>query len=614
MSFQGLTSGGGADCGPGPNQLSRLAKQLQEGDGFLQDRFGSHDPESLIAGPSQRPARMGLAGDQQLVDEFFNTQQSMGGGSASMARADKFAFREMYGELEGMLERSGPPQMGDWAGEFQQFQPAPDFRPENAEFEAAFAASRNAEFEHAYDQAVLGANANVSHQDWSAEFSAQAGVVEPALAGHHQLDEAFEKEWSEQFNTVTQSLDVKGKGKIEEIPSSQAEVDKLLNSWKEEFEKTGDVSGAAFDSKEWTDRFTELWGGMSGGENGEWANQFEDFSQIDRSLIDPDPVTGTLAEYRFESDNPNLSHPDPLAEGLRLLNEGGSLSQAAMAFEAAVQRNPDDSTAWMYLGQVQAENEKEGPAIAALQRSVQVNPDNLQALMSLAISYTNEGQELHAHASLQRWLRTKYPSIAEAYPSAENTTFMSPFEMHEQATQQFIAAVKAGPASAITREGTTPEGLDADLQVGLGVLFYMKNEYDKAIDCFHTALTLRPTDYLLWNRLGATLANSGKSEEAIDAYYKALELKPTFVRCRYNLGVSCINIGCYKEAAEHLLGALSMHVVAPNGSGSGTAPANVSENLWETLRRTFLHMDRKDLADLTYQDRDLDRFRKDFEF
>lgn len=80
-------------------------------------------------------------------------------------------------------------------------------------------------------------------------------------------------------------------------------------------------------------------------------------------------------------------------------------------------------------------------------------------------------------------------------------------------------------------------------------------------------------------------------EDAIEAYYKALEIKPSFVRGRYNLGVSCINIGVYNEAAEHLLGALSMHVV---GSGQGT---NISNNLWETLRRTFILMERRDLAD-----------------
>jgi peroxin-5 len=131
------------------------------------------------------------------------------------------------------------------------------------------------------------------------------------------------------------------------------------------------------------------------------------------------------------------------------------------------------------------------------------------------------------------------------------------------------------------RRATT---VDADVQVGLGVLFYNSGDFDKAVDCFTAALSARPGDYVLWNRLGATLANSGRSEEAIDAYYKALEIKPTFVRGRYNLGVSCINIGVYKEAAEHLLGALSLHVVGGSGNGSDAGHANVSQNLWETLR------------------------------
>jgi peroxin-5 len=212
-------------------------------------------------------------------------------------------------------------------------------------------------------------------------------------------------------------------------------------------------------------------------------------------------------------------------------------------------------------------------------------------------------------------------------------------ELHARSSKLFIEAVRRGPsASAISVPESTD--LDPDVQVGLGVLFYIKGDYDKAIDCFSSALSVRPKDYLLWNRLGATLANSGKSEsikaictrlskrriyadahvfakslgeQAIDAYDRALEIRPTFVRCRYNLGVSFMNIGCHKEAAEQMLQALNMHVVGDDPSSAGRV-TNVSENLWETLRRTFLQMDRKDLADMTYQDRDVSKFRKFFDF
>lgn len=78
------------------------------------------------------------------------------------------------------------------------------------------------------------------------------------------------------------------------------------------------------------------------------------------------------------------------------------------------------------------------------------------------------------------------------------------------------------------------------------------------MDCFQAALHALPNDALLWNRLGATLANGGRSEEAVDAYRHALNLSPGFIRCRYNLGISCINLNAHRQAVDHLLTALNM--------------------------------------------------------
>lgn len=57
---------------------------------------------------------------------------------------------------------------------------------------------------------------------------------------------------------------------------------------------------------------------------------------------------------------------------------------------------------------------------------------------------------------------------------------------------------------------------------------------------------MKPNDFILWNRLGATLANGNRSEEAVDAYHRALELQPGFIRARYNVGITCINLNAYK--------------------------------------------------------------------
>ena len=346
-----------------------------------------------------------------------------------------------------------------------------------------------------------------------------------------------------------------------------------------------------------------------------------------------------LGNYLFEEENVFSAANDPFAEGQRIMSEGGNLSLAALAFEAAVQQSPQHVEAWVALGTAQAQNEKETPAIRALEQALKLDPRNLDALMGLAISYTNDGYDATAYRTLERWLATKYPQIIspDALTPDTDMGFTDRHELHQKVSALFISAAQLSPAGAT---------MDPDVQVGLGVLFYGAEEYSKAVDCFEAALASSEEGssntpeqaHLLWNRLGATLANSGRSEEAIAAYEKALMLRPNFVRARYNLGVSCINIGCYEEAAQHLLGALSMHRVVERegiervkevigggpevGAGAGIGDADVerlvgmnqSTNLLETLRRVFGNMGRRDLAERVEVGMDVESFRGEFDF
>ncbi|KAF9971289.1 Peroxisomal membrane signal receptor PTS1, partial [Modicella reniformis] len=408
---------------------------------------------------------------------------------------------------------------GDWSQEFQGQSSGARLFELNPEDEAAFSA--------AFQQ----------HQapphEWQEEYLQRDHVVGDIPP---EFEAAFQKnfDWANEFALAED----KGKSKaVDNHASWEAEFDAIQ-------QHNGETKPASTINFEENEQLEDLWNTLRDNltDTDDVQNILDDPTSWETEFSDLNSVAAPhLGPYTFELNNPYLTHPDPMVEGIRLTEEGGSLSEAALAFEAAVQQDESNSRAWMMLGNVQAQNEKEEPALRALEKSIQVDPTNLDAYMNLAVSYTNEGYDHQAYLTLERWLVTKYPDITTVNPTPK--TFISSWETHARVTDLYLQAVRNAPTGE----------MDADLQVGLGVLFYGSGEYEKAVDCFVAGLKVRPGDYLLWNRLGATLANSGRSEDAIDAYHKALEIKPSFVRARYNLGVSCINIGCHKEAAEHLL-------------------------------------------------------------
>ena len=48
------------------------------------------------------------------------------------------------------------------------------------------------------------------------------------------------------------------------------------------------------------------------------------------------------------------------------------ITEAILALEAEVHRNPTHSKAWQYLGQAHAENDRDNQAIISLERAVEV--------------------------------------------------------------------------------------------------------------------------------------------------------------------------------------------------------------------------------------------------
>lgn len=225
-----------------------------------------------------------------------------------------------------------------------------------------------------------------------------------------------------------------------------------------------------------------------------------------------------------------------------------------LELEAAVQRNPRDHEAWYHLGLKQQENEREDQAIRALRRVVNLEPEYRAAYLALAVSLTNEGDREGANQMLEKWIE-----MGEGAGLAGTAR-----EGGGRSRENWISGQKRLVGRLIDMARKSPEEVDAEVQIALGVLFNatevsscnlgrllranllgVQQGGRLFLGCFvcpagcesacQHAVPKRGRqanhqDWLLYNRLGATLANGGRSNEAIAYYHKALALHPTFVR------------------------------------------------------------------------------------
>ncbi|XP_078108727.1 peroxisomal biogenesis factor 5 isoform X1 [Sander vitreus] len=618
-----------AECG-GANPLMKLTSHMSKEGGAWRHR----------STPTIPPSPIEIATEEELVNEFLQAPPrpphtfDMGQLLEEMQQIDQQSYRQAPQRAPDVAALA---LSGDWTAEFLS-------GPDSASTPGLIA---------------LG---DAADADWTKEFIAEA--ADPGRWAEEYLEQSEEKlwlgdlgdkesEWTKEYqpgeelrqtaNELVSKVDdpklqnteflrfirqigegsvtvesrtdkqLKDKAQAKEAQNWASNLNQVseesAEAWVDEFATSGpdfqQAKAAVESDVDFWEKLQQEWEEMAkrDAESHPWLS---DFDQLLSTSYDKG--------YQFEEENPYLSHPDPLSEGVKRM-EAGDIPGAVRFFESAVQREPDNQLAWQYLGTCQAENEQEFAAISALRRCIELKNDNLTALMALAVSFTNESLHRQACETLRDWLKhnPKYRSVweqKEGEPQQdgarerERERFGSllPESLFTDVQSLFLHAANSDPAQ-----------VDPQLQCGLGVLFNLSGEYDKAVDCFSAALSVTPQDYLLWNKLGATLANGSRSEEAVAAYRRALELQPGFIRSRYNLGISCVNLGAHREAVEHFLEALSLQrQAAGDGAraarGLGGAAATVmSDNIWSTLRMALSMMgesalyaaaDRRDLDTL----------------
>uniref|UniRef100_A0A0R3RJE6 Peroxin-5 n=1 Tax=Elaeophora elaphi TaxID=1147741 RepID=A0A0R3RJE6_9BILA len=295
----------------------------------------------------------------------------------------------------------------------------------------------------------------------------------------------------------------------------------------------------------------------------EFLDEFDQKLQMNEGFALEDAVSASAIEsnaetfarralrdetYVFGKNNPYLKEANAFKKGLQALDTG-MIVDAILYFEAAVQQNQKNFEGWFLLGRCLTENENDRQAIAAYKQALNLRPEHKEIQLALATVYINECMELEALKILKQWIISyldsdSIPLQFKAIPS----NIIEDLTIRTQQVEELIQ--KALSNAEKTDEGT--------FHNALSLVYNIKGDYNRAAQEVELALMYNPKDYVLWNRLGATLANGKRAAEAVAAYREALEICPNYTRARCNLGIACIQLQNYKEAIEHFITALQL--------------------------------------------------------
>lgn len=243
----------------------------------------------------------------------------------------------------------------------------------------------------------------------------------------------------------------------------------------------------------------------------------------------------------------------------------GEADSARVAYEAAIGLDPDNATAFMWLGQLLEESGDMQEALETSLQGLALRPDNLDYQYIVGTQYfrTERAEEalpyLEPVARERPWHHGAQFNLGQVYMrlgrEEEARTYFARADSAQQVQQEVNEA-----QDAINHD---PETLENWLL--LAGLLRGSRQFDKAIEAYKVIVSFIPWDLSLQNNLAILYMEDGQHEVAIDRFQAILRADPTLASAWLNLGVAYANSGepaMARSAWQRLLAIAPGHATA----------------------------------------------------
>lgn len=224
----------------------------------------------------------------------------------------------------------------------------------------------------------------------------------------------------------------------------------------------------------------------------------------------------------------------------------GDFGEAEAHYRNAIEEDPQDSLAYVGLGNLHKQRSDTGRAIDAFSKATELNPDLWQA-------HYNLGGALYAEAR-ERDFRGADDLMDRAVYHLVTALRLRPFEsflgnIYKDLGELFLHTRQYKYARRFFTRLIQHEEYGPIAHYYLGLTHFSMGRYNNAIHHYREFLKAEPKSALAFSKIGLAHLELGEWDRAREACQEALQLEPSNILARFSLGCIDLDQRLFSEAS-----------------------------------------------------------------